>query len=424
MRKKIIMYLLLCSICILNIKCSNIKKYGKKSIDYKDTLSASTKIRADWTGAVHLDQNDIWFVLFDNGIATYDFRIGTNGVISEMRDRTESFKALLSPCFNKEQTDRVIQWTIWSSDLIRNVNYRGREFEQRYNVTQGGTFTNQLHQTLGVEINNAKNQIDVYGKADLQWKLDNQSVMTGSHTALTRYSYDPRGFLKVYRVVSVGEPKLNGVVQQWNDLYFEGWIPMKGDGDVFTGIALGFDSQGEPNDWYLKNHNIPTYPYLKVSDTNGYAVVFNNQDKTGKDAVGIVYGTENIVASRTDASYVLNTLEWDTGIGVLPAILVKGKLPANSLIEQTLYIVPRSGLSAEMSGLLTTLSGEIPAPNIYKPSEIPVGSELETIYTTIMENDSIYGTKTDHLRPLISNNYFFKTIKYEWLYLFLRLIIN
>ena len=387
------MYLFLCGLCIFNIKCS-----------YKGKVDRSIKIKSDWTGAVDLHQNDIWFVLYNIGIATYDFRIGTTGVISEMRNRIEPFKALLSPSFKEEQTDRVIQWTIWSLDLIRNVNYTGRSFEQRYNVTQGGSFKNQLHQTLDVEINKANNQIDVYGKADLQWKLDNQAAMTGSHTALTRYSYDRRGFLKVYRVVSLGEPKLNGVVQEWNDLYLESWTPMNGDNAVFTGLALNLDKKGVPNWWYLKNRNIPSYPYLKVSDTNGYAVVFNNQDRTTKDAVGIVYGRENVVASNIDASYVLNTLEWDTGIGVFPAILVNGNLPANSLVEQTMYIVPRSGLSGDMNSLLTILSGEIPAPRIYKPSEIPVGSELETIYTTLIANDSISGTRIDHLRPLISNN--------------------
>jgi len=329
MRKKTIVYLLLCSICVFNIKCSSIKEIGQNTVD-----------PADWTGTVQLHQNDIWFVLDDNGVATYDFRIGTAGVISEMRNRVESFKALLSPSFNEEQTDRVIQWTIWSLGLIRNVNYTGPSFEQRYNVTQGGSFTNQLQQTIDVDINKANNQIDVYGKADLQWKLDNQSTMTGSHTALTRYSYDRRGFLKVYRVVSLGKPKLNGVVQQWNDLYLESWTPMKGDEDVFTGLALDLDKKGVPSWWYLKNRNIPSYPHLKVSDTNGYAVVFNNQDRKAKDAVGIVYGKENVIFNNTNAYYVLNTLEWDTGIGVFPAILVEGNLPANSLVEQTMYIVP------------------------------------------------------------------------------------
>ncbi|MDO5968330.1 hypothetical protein Q4Q35_00785 [Flavivirga aquimarina] len=412
MNNKIIFHLLFCSICFFHIGCSSENEItenpeintSEEEITTQITAKNSALTANTWTGSINLYQNDIWFVLFDNGVATYDFRIGTTGVISEMRDRTESFKALLSPSFNNEQTDRVVQWTIWSLDLIRNLNYTGPSFEQRFNVTQGGTFTNQLHQTLDVEINTANNQLDVYGKADLQWKLDNQSVMTGNHTALTHYSYDSRGFLKVYRVVSVGQPKLNGVVNQWNDLYFEGWTPMKGDDDVFTGLALGMDSQGTPSWWYLRNQNIPTYPFLSVSNTNGYAVVFNNQNRTGKDAVGIVYGTNNVISSNTNASYVLNTLEWDTGIGVFPAILANGNLPAYSLVEQTMYIVPRSGLSADMSSLLTTLSSEIPAPRIYKPSEIPSGSELETIYSTLQANESISGTRTDHIRPLISNN--------------------
>ncbi|GAA3623618.1 hypothetical protein GCM10022397_06720 [Flavivirga jejuensis] len=404
------MYLLLCGIYMFNIKCSYVNETSENEISqnelvFQKTVSSSAAAAATtWTGSVNLYQNDIWFILFDNGVATYDFRIGTTGAISEMRDRTESFKALLSPSFSGEKTDRIIQWTIWSFDAIRNLNYSGPEFEQRYNVTQGGTFTNQLHQTQDVKINTANTEIEVYGKADLQWKLGNQSVITGNHTALIRYSYDTRGFLKVYRVVSIGQPKLNGVTKQWNDLYFEGWTPMKGDDNVFNGLALGLDSAGDPTWWYAHDSNIPSYPFFEASNTNGYAVVFNKNNKTTKDAVGIVYGKNNVISSNSQSSYVLNTLEWDTGIGVFPAILTNGYLPNYSIVEQTMYIVPRSGLSADMSSLLSTLAAEIPAPRIYTPSQIPSGSELADIYSTLMVNESGSGTRTDNLRPLISSN--------------------
>ena len=356
-----------------------------------------------WSGSINGVGNDLWLKLNDSGSDAYDFRIGVGGALTEMRDRTDGFKPLLSPSFQGEATDRIIQWTIWSLNhgITNPAATQLPTFEQRYNVTQGGNFDGYLHETLSVPVDYSGLQVDVYSKADLQWKSENQENMQGTHSALTRYTFDDRGFIKIRRIVSVGEPTLNGVTQPWTDLYFEGWTPMRGGRDTFTAMALGLSAVGTPNWWYRHQFNIPQYPFMDVENTNGYAVVYKETDPTGSDAVGIVFGTKTVESHSPLDSYVLNSLDWNNGIGILPAIQAKSTVVANSIVDQTLYIVPRQGLSAEMSSLLTTLASEIPAPHIYEPNNIPV--ELEGIYATLMTNASVSGTSTDHLFPLVTS---------------------
>ena len=237
-------------------------------------VSTTKTQSAAWSGSIGKYQNDIWLFLFKNGQATYDFRLGAGGAIAEMRDRTAGFKHFLAPSFNGEVTDRVVQWTIWSfNGHIKNAGATGLpDFEKRYNVTQGGTFTNQIHEVISVAVNQSINRVDVYSKSGLQWKSANQNALKGIHTALTRYTLDDRGFLKVRRIVLVAQPSQNGVPKNWTDLYLEGWTPMKAGQNDFNGLALGLNNNGDPTHWYLHNYNIPTYPQWEANTLNGYAV--------------------------------------------------------------------------------------------------------------------------------------------------------
>ena len=374
---------------------------GDNSDDYIDDPDCSNE-SVTWTGTVTLDDSDLWLVLNGNEKPYYDFRIGTGGVISEIRDLTDSNKNLLSPSYNGEQTDRVIQWTLWSiNGDIKNIENTTNLNEQRYNVTQGGTCTNQFSETLSVTVNSEKNQIDVYSNPKLQWKLGNQDAMTGTHAALTRYTIQTNGSVKIERMVLVGEPKLNGVVQQWSDFYFEAWTPLLGNSLVFNGLALSLDSSGDPDLWYKWPSEIPTYPFLTASTTEGYAIAYNTSKSNTKDAIGVVYGKGEVQTSGI-AKHVLNLLPWNTGIGILPAIKSESVILANSLIEQTLFIVPRQGLTPKMKTELDEMVNEIPSPKIYSPEEIPSGSELKTIYATLLENSLLSGVATDHLSPLVT----------------------
>ncbi|GAA3623606.1 hypothetical protein [Flavivirga jejuensis] len=389
--KNLYAYLILC--LILLVSCGgNSDDSEEEVIDLNEPVT--------WTGTVTSDGTDLWLVLNGNGEPYYDFRIGTGGAMSEIRDLTESSENLLSPSYNGEQTDRIIQWTLWSiNGDIKNTEDLELLNKQRYNVTQGGTGINQLSEIISVTVNAEKNQVDVYSNPKLQWQEENQNAMTGTHAALTRYTIQTNGSIKIYRAVSVAEPKLNGVAQQWSDFYFEGWTPMLGGSSAFDGLALSLNSSGAPDLWYQWLSGIPSYPFLEASTTEGYAIAYNTSKYSTKDAVGVVYGKGNVETSGT-AKHVLNLLPWNTGIGILPAIKSESVIPAHSLVEQTLYIVPRQGLTEAMKTELDDMVNEISAPKIYTPSEIPSGSELETIYATLMANRLLSGTATDNLSAL------------------------
>ena len=62
----------------------------------------------------------------------------------------DKIEELLSPSFREEATDRVIQWTWWSSSALNPIKGLP-EFEWRYNVTQGGNFSGRFTPTQIVE---------------------------------------------------------------------------------------------------------------------------------------------------------------------------------------------------------------------------------------------------------------------------------
>ncbi|WP_159092311.1 hypothetical protein [Aquimarina sp. Aq107] len=404
MIKKLIIFLNVSVFSILFFSCEINLENGTssegKSIEQNsfDILKTSNDPEVNWSGEVTSYLDDIWIIMKKNDVATYDLRIGTGGVISEIRDRTESFKQLLSPTFNGEQTDRVVQWTLWSfNGDIKNTASNLPSFEHRYNVTQGGTFDNQLSETISVNVNKDKNQIDIYSVPKLQWKSQNQIAMTGIHSSLTRYSVHENGYIKIHRIVSIGNPKLFGDSQRWTDLYLEGWTPMNGSEDVFDGLALSIDDSGRPNWWYRLEQNIPNYPWFRASETQGYAIAFNTKNPRTNDALALVYG-KNDIRSHANADYFLNTMSWNNGIGILPTIKSNSTIPNNSIIEQTLYLVPREGLSNTLKYELDEMVDKIPPPKIHFPDAVP--DELINIYERLKLNELLSGLKTDNLNSI------------------------
>lgn len=67
---------------------------------------------------VEVEGEDVWLKLSAGGSNTFALRLGAGGAISEIKG---GGKSLLSPSFQGEVTDRVIQWTIWSDTVTNRV---------------------------------------------------------------------------------------------------------------------------------------------------------------------------------------------------------------------------------------------------------------------------------------------------------------
>lgn len=346
-----------------------------------------------WTWNAFTDQGDVWLRSAADGQGMFDFRLGAGGAIAEMRDVQAGAKRLLSPSFQGEATDRIIQWTWWS-DSITNPIAGLPAFEHRFNVTQGGTFSNQISPTMSVRIRSGVNIVDVYSLPQDQWKTQQQPHMQGKISALTRYEMAADGVLKIRRVMLVDHVYLRGEETQFDKLYVEAWSPFDRSG-TFDGLALGVDANGNPNWWYQAGNNIPHYPNFPVASTNGYAVVFRIGSHQTNTAVGLVFGLSQVSPATTGNSHVLNSMSWNNGIGILPALNLSN-VALGSVIDTTIALVPRHSLNAEMAGQLATLVPQIPAPVVHAPATAFAG-ELGDIVTRLKTNLTQSGQRTQHL---------------------------
>jgi|GEM_PF-2088270 len=351
-----------------------------------------------WTWKTFTDERDIWLRSSCDGVLMFDYRLGAGGAIAEMRDVPSGNKRLLSPSFQGEATDRIIQWTWWS-DSITNAVAGLPSFEHRFNVTQGGDFVGQPAPIIAVMIRPKENIVDVFSVPQDQWKTQQQSFMKNKISALTRYEMAADGVLKVRRVMLVDRVKLTGKTTPFAKLYIEGWSPFDRSG-TFDGLALALDGKGTPNWWYRAGENIPNYPVLAAAKTSGYAVVYQTSNPQANPAVGLVFGTGEVIPANKSNALVLNTMSWDNGIAILPALGL-ADVAEGSVIDVTIALLPRRSLDAEMSARLRALVPQIPAPIVHPPGTAFTG-EIAKIVTQLRANQSSTGKRTEHLATQIS----------------------
>ncbi|MCE5276881.1 MAG: PEP-CTERM sorting domain-containing protein [Planctomycetaceae bacterium] len=357
-------------------------------------LSASARGQ-DWAWNVAVSGGDIWLASSGGGVPTFDYRIGASGAISEMRDVPDAYQRLLSPSYAGEATDRIVQWTAWSN-TVRYEATSLPDFEKRFNLTQGGNFAGTISPTMAVEYNPAAGRLDVYSVPQDQWKTENAAAMQSKFSALTRYEMLDQGVLAVRRVIRVGAVTLQGAPATFDHLYIEGWSPFDRSSTTFNALALGLDAAGNPNWWYRAGYNIPMYPGFDVdTQTNGYAVVYDEDAYASSTAVGLVFGKRQIVSDGSADKYEVNSMDWNNGIGILPGLTMYD-VAEGSIIDQTILLVPRRQLDAGMRDLLVSLVGQVPAPVLCAPGTTFTG-ELAMIVSRLSGYVDASGQRTDHL---------------------------
>jgi hypothetical protein len=329
-----------------------------------------------WSVATRIEGNDIWFRTLDpNGNPQIDFRFGSSGVIAEIRD-VATGDNLLAPSFQGEVTDRVAQWTLWElGQTVRHDVASLPDFEDRFNVTQAGTFDNVLNGTVDVDLNSQEGQIDVWAVADNNWKSELDPYIDGTITSLTRTKFLDGGAVLVRRIVRIGEINLNGESVSLHNPYFESWTPLSDS--VFDSLALSIDANGNPDDWFADGRNIPNYPDEPVANTRGWATSYDRGDIDGGITASIVFGTDKGTRHRADGletsnhGFNLNSLDFEGGVAILPG-LYPGSLSEGAIIDQHLIFLPGRGIDSTTPGQLDALAAQLPAPQIYR-----AGAELD-----------------------------------------------
>jgi hypothetical protein len=205
--------------------------------------------------------------------------------------------------------------------------------------------------------------------------------------------------LKITRFIRVGTVTLRGKEVGFTRLYVEAWTPFLRGADDFNAVATLLGPGGEPSAVLHAGKDFPHYPNLDAQTTSGYAVAFNARRPAERDAVGVVFGGKPAEPREAGNISLFNLMQWDDGIGVLPGV-VFGSAEAGSVVEQSIYLVPRPGLHAEMRETVTALAAGAAAPRLWRPAEL-AGGELREIAARLEDNVDRPGTRTEHLRASI-----------------------
>ena len=358
---------------------------------------APQKPAAGWNWRIGDKGEDVWLYAGLDGTLAYSFKIGAGGAIAAMNEEWGGTRPLLSPSFQGEHTDRIIQWTAWSNDITHEVSGLPK-LEWRFNVTQGGCFDGTLSPVMEVAIDRHLQRIDVYSVPQEQWKTQQREAMQCKLSSLTRYELLPEGVLKIRRVMRIGPVKLNGTITKFGHLYIEAWTPFLRSPETFDAVSTEVDEEGQVSKGFKTGKEFSNYPHIDVTTTSGYAVAYCQDHAEQKTAVGLVFGKRQIEAAQSGNIHQLNLMQWDDGIGILPAVTVRDVEPG-SIIEQTLYVVARKGLGRNMRDVLMSLATKIPPPRILRPAELEASDlrEIAAHLTTVADR---VGVRTEHLRAL------------------------
>ena len=375
-------------------------------------------------------------------------RLGCGGAISNILD-TRTGQELLSPSFRDEKTDRIIQWTLWSNSLINPISHLP-EFEWRYNITQGGDFDGQFSDTRHVNIDSdeQKNTIDIFSTPTLNWKKEQQGDTAGGtppppkpprwgdtawphrqadlgqgdtawpprqadwgegDTTRSPQQADWGGIIPPKGLNSLTTYKISNKIQitrilkpygaseiGFGDTYLEAWNPLSNT--TFKNIALSFDSTNPK--WWYNLTNLPTYPNWFATETKGYFVAFN---ETTSPAMAIVFGRSPLLIHQINGETkveptVVNSMTWDTGFGLLPAI----KIPnwtKDGLLIVSYFILLNYGITENFIKEIETTANICPAPVYYE------NSSLAPELAKKLDDSLVYPpVATDHLGSFVSRS--------------------
>ncbi len=362
-------------------------------------LVLAPPLAAAWGWTEQVRGADLWLTAAENGTPRFDLRLGAGGAIAEL-DLLPGGADLLAAPYGANETDRVMQWTLWSD----SISAAGEPFNEDLAGSGDGAFSpvTLVRRNLGT--------LDVFARPEDQWDRALNPQTRAAYPALTRYQPLANGVLAVRRVVLLGAPAGPAAPAGAYDVYFEQWNPFRAGPGAFDALALSLDGAGAPNWWYRANYNVPYYPYFPASSTFGYALAYHEAGWPSAPLAGVAYSTAAL--RRIDPSVaavgggpVLNLMDWgsqtpsDQGIALLPALQLFS-VPPGSVLDFTYYIVLRSAADPNLRSDLQALVAAAPAPALYGPDHRFIG-ELAPIVATLRRGPSQPGVRTNHLGPLL-----------------------
>lgn len=353
-----------------------------------------------WRHSLFKDSSHVRVRTYDAaGKEAFYSRFGSTGVISSIQD-SRAKRQLIAPPFKNESTDRVLQWTIWEtgSKVVHDVPSLPW-FEDRFNITQAGTYRNVFQGTVQVVLDSVNGQLDVWSVHDRQWKSELEPYLGGVFTSLTRTNMLDGGAMLVRRVIRVGKVTKYGSPVNISDPLFEAWSPFADS--AFDAIALDVNSSGTPTWFYINSRNIPHYPHWPALTTRGWAIAYHRSRILSGTMIAVVFGRDAgsvILPNGQTAAprrYDLNTMDFSGGMAILPGYW-PGSLPEGSLVDQSFIFLPGFGISATTPRMLDDLVNRLPPPCTYHAGAVLSG-ELSVIADRLSTLQTEKQTRTDSL---------------------------
>lgn len=364
----------------------------------------ASRAAAAWSWRQHRDSADLWLTAAQGGRPLFDLRVGSAGSLAEFDFRPAQGEDLLASPYGDNDTDRVMQWTLWSDSYAATLDGVTEPFNEDLAGSGDGAFSPT------VAVRSASGVLDIYAVPQDQWDRALDGAMQARYSCLTRYEMLPEGVLKVRRVVLTGAIAGAPDGGRSYDVYFEEWNPFKAAASAFSAYALSLDGNGVPDWWYRAGYNIPYYQYLPATQSFGYAVIYQESGWQTQPVIGLVFGAKEVriapdpSLAATSGRHVFNSMDWglpgteDQGIALLPALQLFN-VPSGSVIDYTFYVLPRPHADAALKGELEALAAAAPVPALYGPDHAFSG-ELASIVRKLGANLGAEGIRTDHLAPL------------------------
>ncbi|KAK1548357.1 hypothetical protein Q3G72_023020 [Acer saccharum] len=392
---------------------------SKTAVKTDDDTATSITLANGWSCTAYRLSADIYIRTTYKDVDQFQYRIGSAGALVEVRDLVGNNDLLAAPINAANETDRVVQWTLWNMQPKSGAVYAaaGAGQDGRYNMSQAGRDDGLNAATTSAYIVPNSCTVEVFGVQSDNWSAANRAHLTGQIASLTRYTINMQGQLDMQRLLQIGEAYVDGVATPLKNAYLEAWTPF--DSTTFRAVALDIDNAANPTWSYATGADVPTYPAIAAPKTKGYAAVLGSA-KDPNIGVGLIFGTRmpcwldnaGHCTQPAGTSALLNMQDFSrnnstanaAALCLLPALYLGDNLLANTFVDMHLIVAPFHQLSGEVAQSLNSQGAALQAARIMAPGiAIPedLAADVADLQQNFANSTNIVHTKSIGQLPFI-----------------------
>ncbi len=359
-----------------------------------------------WECRVVTERDDIWLKTYHQGQPQYEYRIGAGGSLADVRQVSgKKITPLFATSPLGRLADQQMQWTLQAESLSRKlpgVPASG----WTYQVGQGIAWDNALAPTVAAMVLESGCQIDVFATPQEQFRREQRVIWQGVFPALTRYRIVGPGALSIRQVVRISGAKADGKQISLDTIRFQTSLPLLKS--PFTAVGLGLGAQHIPDRSYRFGPGFPAFADWPIDKANPLLVAFDHRAPQERTSVtlGISpqkpcrFGPQGCTETFGDSR--VNLFEASGTLTVLPSLQFP-KLGVGDIIDQSLLLLPATGLTAAHHDSITWLQAQIPQPRVVPVDQVKAAG-LSVIAAKLAFFEDAGGLRSNRLARAIALN--------------------